>query len=549
MATPLLLYKLDQAASGTTPTNVNDTSAGTALNLPISYGTATAWTSIAAGDGINFDGTGSAVSASLSATKVATALAGATKCTLEFVVNTSSASNFKAIGGIQSNAFDDICDVSIGGASAQISFNWTGGAVAFDCPLGLRHIMVVLDTTQASSTNRILAYIDGSAAAVNSLPTPPTYPALNAALDAGFTNWANNRFSLGCLTNAAGNPFTGPIYFAAMYAAALTSADAAAHSAALLANNDADPNAGTVAQAPFRRRAMDLSAWDVDDQPAPRRRVSPVAMPAVATRIPFRRQAVDLSQFYEPTYYWLGLRSALVQTPPAAQAPGFTRPWLATATATWEPEERYLVRSRTLPPPVAPAPVRVPFARRWMATALETWVPVDIWPVVHLELPPPVAPTPPIPPPAVPSLMPGWAMRANQTTGTYDPNIALAFLLSVQDSAGNQVATNTFVAINSPFNDYALATAGLLGPVRTASGRDLRLVKDIIGQARRLGASNTPYGSTVQYPHLIGAMGLSFQMVGLMDESGATYANVESAAQTGGVYRYPPAGFNLKGSS
>ncbi len=87
MATPLLLYKADEASSGTTPTTVGDSSAGTALPLTITCGTGAAWKSIGAGKGLGWATSGNtgAVSGPLNGTKVETALAGATKATWEIV--------------------------------------------------------------------------------------------------------------------------------------------------------------------------------------------------------------------------------------------------------------------------------------------------------------------------------------------------------------------------------------------------------------------------------------------------------------------------------
>jgi len=152
-----------------------------------------------------------------------------------------------------SNAFDELFTVATGGATAQVLVTAPGGtSVAFDCPVGLHHLMAILDTTQASSANRVLLEVDGTLASVNGTPTPATYPALNAAIDVGFTNWANNRIGAGCLTAAGTNALAGPLYAAILYSSALTPGDASSHSTALLANNDADPNsAGTPASDAF----------------------------------------------------------------------------------------------------------------------------------------------------------------------------------------------------------------------------------------------------------------------------------------------------------
>lgn len=241
-ATPLLLYKMDQASSGTTPTTVTDTSTGTAVNPTINYGSTGAWTSITAGKGQNFDSTSGDKTGSLSGTKVATALAGATHASIEVVADTTANPGFGEMLGFESNAFDEILTLSTGNASfgtkvVNLNLNNTV-IVAVPATLGLHHFLAVVDTTQATAALRAIIYVDGTA------PTPSTtaYPAQNATIDAGFTNYANDRIAIGCLTNAGTQEFIGPIYFAALYATTLTSTDATAHSTALLSNNDADPN-------------------------------------------------------------------------------------------------------------------------------------------------------------------------------------------------------------------------------------------------------------------------------------------------------------------
>src|SRR3569832_2836950 len=103
MASLIWLGKMDQASSGTTPTNVLDTGPATVVPLPITYGTG-AWTSITAGKGLNFGGTCGAVSAALNGSKIQTALAGATQVTFEVVVDLTNATGFNNIFGLQDAA-------------------------------------------------------------------------------------------------------------------------------------------------------------------------------------------------------------------------------------------------------------------------------------------------------------------------------------------------------------------------------------------------------------------------------------------------------------
>lgn len=244
-ATPLLLYKMDQASSGTTPTTITDTSTGTALNLTHTYGGGS-WTSIASGDGLTYTATAGSVSSALNGTKVATALAGSHKATIEVVADTTSFTGFNQLMGFSATGAQGIFVVVTAGAAVnQVGIGGAAGTAAwFDVTPGLHRFLAVQDTDQATAANRLLLYVDGSLAPVDNTPFAASYPTLSAAIDVGFTNYANNQITIGCLTSAAVESFVGPIYYGALYAAALTSGDATSHNTALASNNDADPNAG-----------------------------------------------------------------------------------------------------------------------------------------------------------------------------------------------------------------------------------------------------------------------------------------------------------------
>lgn len=201
MATPLVIYLFNEAASGTTPTSVLDSSTGTALNLAITYGTSS-WATIGAGRGLNFGGTCGAISAALNGTKVATALAGITGVSCEAVVNTASYTGFNTIFGFQdAGGTNDIFVLLTGSSGAdQVGVAGAGGTAAwFDVTPGLHHLLAVQDTSQAVAADRLKLYVDGVRATVNPSPFAPSYPTLNQAIDAGFTNYANNRIAAGCL--------------------------------------------------------------------------------------------------------------------------------------------------------------------------------------------------------------------------------------------------------------------------------------------------------------------------------------------------------------
>lgn len=251
-ATVLAGYKMDQASSGTTPTTLTDSGPATTVNPTITYGGTAAWTSITGGKGLTFTANSCAVSGSLSGTKIAdgtTGLGGATQMTIEIVADTTSAANFGELAGIAATSFDEVGAMFVGGASGQVCFEAPmNSPVCYDATPGLHVFTGVFDSPNATSTSRNLVYVDGALATVDGSPTAAVYPTLNAALDAGATNWANNRLNIGCfVSTAAGQGFVGPIYAVYIYARqALSSTVIAAHATALLAagGNDLDPNAG-----------------------------------------------------------------------------------------------------------------------------------------------------------------------------------------------------------------------------------------------------------------------------------------------------------------
>ena len=247
MPTPLLLYVMNEAASGTTPTNVLDSSSGTAVNLPITYTGTSAWTSAGGGRGLTIQGaTGGGTwckSASLSGSKVDTALAGTTKCTLEFVVTASGTpANFEEIGGWNNPGVDDGVTLFRDNANNKLQvwslLNGDGTQMA-ESSAGLsagRHVIhVVIDTTQATAANRVKIYVDGT-----DVTTSTSAPTQNSTLVVGarfFVLGDDPSHTFGT------NMWTGTIWYAALYAAALTAGEVSTNSTALTSNDDANPNA------------------------------------------------------------------------------------------------------------------------------------------------------------------------------------------------------------------------------------------------------------------------------------------------------------------
>jgi len=237
----------------TTGTSLADSGPATTIPLTLTVGSG-AFSSITAGKGFTFAANACADSGSLASSKLAntsTGVASATQLTLEVVLDTTNATAFDQIYGFSNSTFDESCALYMGSTGTnQICFECpAGAAVCYDQTPGFHVLYAIYDSPNATSSSRNLLYIDNVLATVNTTPTAAVYPTLNAAADAGFTNWANQRLDIGCyVSTAVAQGFVGPIYYAATYARyVFTSGDRSSHYTALVANNDADPNGGAVA--------------------------------------------------------------------------------------------------------------------------------------------------------------------------------------------------------------------------------------------------------------------------------------------------------------
>jgi len=243
-ATPLLLYLFNEASSGTTPTTIHDTSVGPVGDLTITYGLAAAWTSVTAGDGLNYAFTGTSVSAALTSTKVQTALQGATKVYFETVVDAAGqASAYGNYFTIEDNSGDTVIGMIINHAQGGVILNWSNGAGIAKAVLptsGVFHLRCEIDNTQAVGTDRAKFWINGPPVASGSVTWVAT-PALNLAIDTDGTtavNWTQAKVKIS--GDVSGDVSSGITYFAAIY-----TASPGDNSTALLANNDANPNTST----------------------------------------------------------------------------------------------------------------------------------------------------------------------------------------------------------------------------------------------------------------------------------------------------------------
>ncbi len=231
---PIVEYKLDEAASGSSPTALLDAQP-VPLNVPITYASGQpVYVEEATGRGWDFAtrlGPGGGQVA-IDGTKIKTVLDGAQKLTLRAVFDIRDATNAStatlpwnlAIGPNGNTGFSVIFN--------GVAVNWTG----FDWPNAGRTIVhVLIDTTQAAMGNRIRLRVDN----VDQGPWDTgTQPAQNATLNLG----TGKKLSIGNLDVALTHQgaIDGRIYGIAIYPAVLTLAELATDMAAINADDDAD---------------------------------------------------------------------------------------------------------------------------------------------------------------------------------------------------------------------------------------------------------------------------------------------------------------------
>lgn len=243
MATPVALYKFDEASSGTTPTTIADSAAGAANPITISaYATAT-WVAGAAGkalkseDGLQATVAPSTVLQNLAGTKTASMVLAA-----EYYTNYHNSNGGGGIGLCTASSDDDFFDIQFDSAGSVIipNIKVSGGtyfAPTVAWPTGLvgalAIVAVVLDTNLASQ--RAKTYLNGFVAGTDDTG------AQNSTLTWGS---GTKQLYVGDFPSGASTKLddTG-VGHLSIYATALTGADCLAHALRLYADNDSDPNA------------------------------------------------------------------------------------------------------------------------------------------------------------------------------------------------------------------------------------------------------------------------------------------------------------------
>lgn len=253
MATSVGQWLLDEAGSGTTPTEAADNT-GNGNNLDVDYSSGDAvWTNIASGNGVDFTAT--------------VATANTAILTLSDIANNGNiGSSFGS--GTQQLSFIMVFDIDAGDASGprlvQIGtdsgdgdfaigtrgsdwlFRWSkesgGSDVTYPVPgggygTGLMVMAVVIDSTETTAADRIKVYYNNVLQTANSGTIT-----LNESVD--LDNSAYN-FSLGNRESLNRN-VDGKIYYAELFTGTLTTQEVSDAHTALISDNDSDWQGNTL---------------------------------------------------------------------------------------------------------------------------------------------------------------------------------------------------------------------------------------------------------------------------------------------------------------
>lgn len=244
MATPLLEYLLNEAASGTTPTTIANSGSAPSSALTLTYGAGNAWTSNNGGRALQVSSTGvsavntsvdSAVNTGLSSSKTASLI-------WQHSIGTLQTSGNQGIFGVfkVSPEVDTIgADFGVVASAGYRFFTQTvadgfqePAAVELTATLGDHVIAFVLDT---AATNRRTIYRDGFAVVANN-----TGITSNTTLDTG-----GGPLEVYLINDGGGGSGASTFGYAALHSVALTASEVLRQTLRLFASNDASPTVTT----------------------------------------------------------------------------------------------------------------------------------------------------------------------------------------------------------------------------------------------------------------------------------------------------------------
>jgi hypothetical protein len=230
-------YIINEASSGQSPTTIYD-SRPTPQNLTIAYnGSYPYFEEISSGRGIRLNPgilNCGAKTGDLGSGKIRTTLNGVQKLTFEFVIDWAGTNaNAQFIFGIGSfGSMGTGAVVSPSTSLMSIAFNSTTDTETyFSIVTGFSIYHIVYDTTQATASDRIKLYRNGSQVS----STSGTFPDLNATLDIGFYD----ALVLGrTASDTNTRSFNGAIYYASIWEGAMSQVEVSVRYNELLVNND-----------------------------------------------------------------------------------------------------------------------------------------------------------------------------------------------------------------------------------------------------------------------------------------------------------------------
>ena len=242
MANSIARWLLDEASSGTGPTECADSAGDNTLTIDYSSGDA-AWTSVSGGNGLDF--TAAAASANSAIAELAdiatngdigSSFDAATSLSCLIVTTIDNGHAFGArllhIGTNSGNGdFGVLAEVS----NLIVRWDQEGGGqeVDYTLPSGLTTIGITIDTTESTGADRCKVYYDGSLqTSIGGVLT------INQALDD--INATNRSICIGNRPSQNRN-IDGKVYYAELFTGQLTATEHSDAHTALSLDNDADP--------------------------------------------------------------------------------------------------------------------------------------------------------------------------------------------------------------------------------------------------------------------------------------------------------------------
>lgn len=242
-------YYIDEAASGTGPTSVVDAAADP-FNLTPTYGAALAYVETDGDRGVESTATSGThrLSGAIDNTsdKVRDAFGGVTQATIELVVDVQSvltSGNGSNVFGINETTVSGVGELMIraGGSAVPTSFTvfWNSGLKDYwDLGTAARAVFhIVIDTTQASSADRVKVYRAGSEITSNvgnAITQNDTLTLPNGSVVCAFNNEA-----------IGSEAFVGTLFYGALYTSVFDATRVSDHYDVLTADDDTPAGGGS----------------------------------------------------------------------------------------------------------------------------------------------------------------------------------------------------------------------------------------------------------------------------------------------------------------